>query len=223
MLFPHYYENGGSLTLTVDQTPQSPDTKPGSQIHVTIKQPQQPFTISSGMIVDVEEYKLLGMPSKTALLKLFDRRHADQLREEYECGTWVPDVEEQYVDYTRKGEQESCLEMIRNDPGLDETDATGWSRPMDETWLAHKLLRLFKTEATTYNVLREHQGRDIPKLFATVSRHYATQPSALARCRRGPPIQYQGCPDRVPGRLRPLGHAQIRTPGPVSGCDSALH
>lgn len=109
------------------------------------------------------------MGSSLVFLKLFDRRHAYQFREDWGCRMWTEGVEEQCADFVRKGEEEHFLTRLHDDPESENEKCGNLSDAETEAWVADELLRLFKSEAAVYNALHKHQGRDIPQLFATVT------------------------------------------------------
>lgn len=103
-----------------------------------------------------------------AILKLYDRRFAAQLRKDQTNDPWTTDRESAYIDFVRSGRAQDFLDKLRNDDDFDEPEE-GWDIAENETYLHDLCIDMFKTETTVYTKLRSYQGTRIPRLFAPVT------------------------------------------------------
>ena len=100
-----------------------------------------------------------------AILKLYDRRFAAQLRKDQTNDPWTTDRESAYIDFVRSGRAQDFLDKLRNDDDFEEPEE-GWDIAENETYLHDLCIDMFKTETTAYTKLRSYQGTRIPRLFA---------------------------------------------------------
>ena len=98
----------------------------------------------------------------TAFLKLFDRRFADQLRDDEGIDRWEKDMEESYIEFVQSGEVLNFLRDLHYVKDFQEKTEDDWDDAQNEAFLANKLLELYTAETATYNALRSHQGFLIP-------------------------------------------------------------
>ena len=103
-----------------------------------------------------------------AILKLYDRRFAAQLRKDQTNDPWTTDRESAYIDFVRSGRAQDFLDKLRNDDDFEEPEE-GWDIAENETYLHDLCIDMFKTETTVYTKLRSYQGTRIPRLFAPVT------------------------------------------------------
>jgi hypothetical protein len=103
-----------------------------------------------------------------AILKLYDRRFAAQLRKDQTNDPWTTDRESAYIDFVRSGRAQDFLDKLRNDDNFEEPEE-GWDIAENETYLHDLCIDMFKTETIVYTKLRSYQGTRIPRLFAPVT------------------------------------------------------
>ena len=120
------------------------------------------------MVVEILDGFNRDIQPRTAFLKLFDRRFADQFREDNEIDPWTKDMEESYIEFVQSDGVRSFLHDLRHVEDFQEETEDDWDDAQNEAFLA-ELLKYFTAEAATYNALRDHQGSLIPRLFAEVN------------------------------------------------------
>jgi serine/threonine protein kinase len=125
----------------------------------------EPSTLSCVM-----EVQLLGQSEskpKRAVLKMFDRRFASQLRSDHRVGRLTVETETVFRDFVKSGDLAQFLEYLRDeeDFSMDEKD---WTIGEDETNLQNICLDMYTSEAAVYQKLEDLQGNQIPRLFAQV-------------------------------------------------------
>ena len=103
----------------------------------------------------------------TAIVKLYDRRCLSNVREEFDEGTpWSLDKEKEYQQYlddvasgaVKQGDFDSPTFMWDNDVSDGEFEA----------YLQRLSQKMFDAERTTYERLRELQGKKIPRVYGAV-------------------------------------------------------
>ena len=134
-----------------------------------VRQLQVPRTLSCGMVVDILDGDKHEIQSTTAFLKLFDRRFADQLRDDNAIDPWERDIEEDYIEFVQSGEVFDHLHDHRYVKDFQEEAEDYWYDAENEAFLANKLLELYAAETATYNALHSYQGNLIPRLFAAIN------------------------------------------------------
>ena len=127
--------------------------------------------------------------SNLMILKLLDRRFADGMREQCEASEWTPELEAHFDSFNSIPEGDRP--EIRVSGGFDGdswydgnegTETTGhahsrdgsrtipqerWSPGHREAYLQKKCDRAYEMELQVYNQLRDIQGDQIPRLYAT--------------------------------------------------------
>jgi serine/threonine protein kinase len=166
------YEEGQVLELRAQGSP--------VPIKIRIVKLVTPWTLSAVMLVDVlqqsSDISCIEMPER-AFLKIYDRRCAEQFRQEWRIDQATPDVERQLLEFSRSGKAAAFLENWRADPSFcfGDDDETPWGVPETETALSERMREIWQTEIEVYKRLAEHQGRRIPKLFAVVTFHISPE------------------------------------------------
>jgi len=125
----------------------------------------QPFTLSCVMDVDFIHNERDETP---AVLKLYDRRFASQLRSDYSIDPWALEHENAFTEFVRSGGAEQFLKSLRDDDDFCEPE-DGWDIAENEAFLHWLCLKMYKTENSVYTRLRKYQGTRIPRLLAQVS------------------------------------------------------
>ncbi|KAH7318658.1 hypothetical protein B0I35DRAFT_409512 [Stachybotrys elegans] len=140
-------------------------------VQVRVEQQMKPWTLSCGMVVEIEENPCASEPPERlgkgnrAFLKMFDRRFAEQHRQDNGVDTWSEDVESEFLASLRSGKTEGFLEKLHTVPGFQGDTEDSWDAAENEAYLADELQKCFNSEITTYSRLREHQGKLIPRFF----------------------------------------------------------
>lgn len=153
------YKVGETLSLSV--LSQDSDLLPPT-ISVRIRE-LKPWTFSCTMIVDIN-----GAPERTAFLKLYDRRFSHGMRKNEYVDPREPAIEEDFIQYVQSGAVNQFLHNLRHVESFQSDTEDDWETEQEEALAAHKSLEYFETESAVYNVLREYQGKAIPRLLAAV-------------------------------------------------------
>lgn len=103
-----------------------------------------------------------------AILKLYDRRFAAQLRKDKTIDPWTTDHESAYIDFVYSSRAQGFLDKLRNDDDFEEPKE-GWDIAENETYLHDLCIDMFKVETTVYTRLQSHQGARIPRLLMPVT------------------------------------------------------
>ena len=163
-----YYTVGQTLPLTrlSNKSDLSSPT-----IRVRIRE-LKTWSMSCTMVVDIEtdteaDTDGSGPATTTGFLKLYDRRFANGLREEQGVGTWTPAIEDAYVESIRTGTIHQFVHDLRHVESfriseMDPDDA------QVEAFIANMAHEQYTAEFAVYDALRDHQGKEIPRLLAAV-------------------------------------------------------
>jgi serine/threonine protein kinase len=103
-----------------------------------------------------------------AVLKLYDRRFATQLRKDNHIGAWSPERESAYTAFVRSGGAEKFLKRLRDDDEFEEPEG-GWNDVENEAYLHDLCLDMYNAETSAYQRLEDQQGITVPQLIAQVS------------------------------------------------------
>ncbi|KAK7428880.1 hypothetical protein QQZ08_004650 [Neonectria magnoliae] len=144
-------------------------------LQVKVKQRIKPWTLSCGMVVEIEENPDASEPPEglrngdEAFLKMFDRRFAEQHRQDNVVDIWSEDVENEFLASLRSGKTESFLDKLHTVPGFQRDTEDDWDTAENEAYLADELQKCFNSEIATYSRLQEHQGKIIPRFLAAIT------------------------------------------------------
>lgn len=117
----------------------------------------------------VMEVRLLSPDNNTrAVLKLYDRRFALQLRSEIKIEPPITTTEMAFGDFVKSGDAAEFLDRLRNDDDYEEPEE-GWTVAQNETYLYDTCLDMFTAETMVYDKMKDLQGKELPYLFAEVS------------------------------------------------------
>ncbi|KAM0217589.1 hypothetical protein ACHAQD_007332 [Fusarium lateritium] len=156
------------LNLNVDANSDSEATT----IQVKVKKQQRPWTLSCGMMVEIQRAPE-NLPSLSAgdevFLKMFDRRFAEEIREQNKIDPWCKEIEHEFARGLASGRIEEFLEKLRTVPNFEADTEGDWDEAEVEAFLASELQKYFNSETETYKRLREYQGKDVPHFFASVT------------------------------------------------------
>ncbi|KAF5695720.1 hypothetical protein FMUND_15829 [Fusarium mundagurra] len=143
-------------------------------LHVKIKQQTRPWTLSCGMIVELKDtgdsetiFETLRNQSE-AFLKMFDRRFAEQIRQDNGIDTWSGDMEQEFLTALASGKAEEFLRKLQAIPNFQRDTEDEWDTAENEVYLATELRKCFTSEIATYARLKEYQGKIIPRFLASV-------------------------------------------------------
>lgn len=127
-----------------------------------------PFTLSCVMVVRLDSGPLKG----EFVLKLYDRRFSPRLREEEDVVPWNPRLEANYVEFVRSGCASGffdyCTAGFREDWNWGElySKQSMWSEPQREAYAQYRCCRIYGIEKQAYDLIRDMQGKHVPRLFA---------------------------------------------------------
>jgi hypothetical protein len=149
------------------------DEQAHPQIDATITRIITPFTLSCVAEVTISSFGLAAIPQGTrAILKLFDRRFASQIREEDNgLKPWTSGVENDYRKYLFEDETASSFIARLETEGLPfiyEERGT-FTTVQEEVYLQYKMFRFFNAELEVYRRIQDLQGTDVPKVLVTVT------------------------------------------------------
>ncbi|KAF0636544.1 hypothetical protein FPSE5266_08061 [Fusarium pseudograminearum] len=161
------YPVGKILTLDANLNPASSDQQTTIQLRI-IRQ-QLPYTLSSGSVVEEVSDLLDKTEGNIYFLKMFDRRSAEQLREDSWVEPWSEDLENNFTEGIKSGKVEKLLENLRTIPNYKRETEDDWDAAEEEADVVHQLQNLYKDEVATYLRLASYQGICIPRLLGTVT------------------------------------------------------
>ncbi|KAM0283674.1 hypothetical protein ACHAO9_009602 [Fusarium lateritium] len=172
------------LNLNVDANSDSEATT----IQVKVKKQQRPWTLSCGMMVEIQQApkSLPGLSvGDEVFLKMFDRRFAQQLREDHKIDQWCEKFEREFTSGLASGKVEEFLENLQALPRLQGDTDKDWDDAENEAYLATELQMYFNSETATYARLQQHQGQAVPRLLASITLDesiatYTRDPQAIA-------------------------------------------
>ncbi|KAF5594391.1 hypothetical protein FPANT_4858 [Fusarium pseudoanthophilum] len=145
-----------------------------TELCVKIKQQKRPWTLSCGMIVELKDTADSQAISETlrnqseAFLKMFDRRFAQQIRQDNGIDTWSADIEQEFLTALASGKAEEFLHNLQTVPNFQRDTEDDWDVAENEVYLATELRKCFTSEIATYHRLKEYQGKIIPRFLASV-------------------------------------------------------
>ena len=164
MLCRIFYKKDQTLLLTLHL-----DSGVTRTITTKVLKLHQPFTLSCVLTVEVLSPEIGGieLPAQ-AILKLYDRRFSHQLRSDKRIEPRSEATEQAFVEFVSSGNAVAFVKRLREDDGFEEPDE-GWSPAENEAYLHSECSDLFSTEVHAYDMLRSLQGKQIAKLYSTVS------------------------------------------------------
>ncbi|KAI5866415.1 hypothetical protein GGS23DRAFT_550529 [Durotheca rogersii] len=157
------YQVGQILTLSV--IPEPGEIRSASTVRARIRHLQSHRTLSYCMIVDLLDE---GLPDNPVLLKLYDRRFSEQLRRDYGIDPWTRDAEKEYINFVWTGAARQFLHNLHTILNFEMYSSETWNDGENETFLTDQVHKLFDTETTMYDALRDIQGKLVPRLVARV-------------------------------------------------------
>ena len=110
-----------------------------------------------------------GQDPVEAVLKLFDRHFATQLREDQKIDPWSAQHESAYLESIRTGQVNEFLNKLRGEEEDYQEPPEGWSVAENEAYLHDMCIDMFEAETAVYSKLESYQGTSIPKLIAKVT------------------------------------------------------
>src|SRR5436305_1595544 len=106
-----------------------------------------------------------GNSRTKAILKLFDRRFVPKLRKEFGYPEWDLLREEKYREFVHNGGAAEFTSWLSNGDD-EEYDSDEWNTAQCETYLNDQCHELFEDETTAYEVMKDIQGKYVPRLLA---------------------------------------------------------
>lgn len=145
---------------------------------VKINHQQLPWTLSCGMVVEAVPAPLGEAQHNVQFLKLFDRRGAEQLREENGLDSWTETVDLALLEGLKSGVVQKFMQNLRTVPNFLEDTEDDWDVAENETYLITKLRKSYDSEIDTYARLQDCQGVCIPRLLDVVCVNKCSPPKA---------------------------------------------
>lgn len=156
---PNPFQEGKTLILNVNK----PLPLEKSTIEVKIVRLIKPSTLSC--VMEVEGLKFPGH----SILKLYDWRYATQMRESNKVGLWTRFHENSYRAFVEKGDAAKFSAAIQmKDGSLNNPQDGSWNTAQNEVYLFEFFRKLHTCETKAYNILKNLQGKNVPRLLADV-------------------------------------------------------
>lgn len=119
------------------------------------------------------------------VLKLYDRRFSNQLRDDWEAAPWTPDLEKEYQDFVACGDAEEFFSYWDAEKERDFSwsaayvdNRNRWSAAKREAYLQWDTTDAYEIEKKAYERMADLQGEHIPKVFGEV---VLSDPTAFQR------------------------------------------
>lgn len=155
------YEEGKTLILRVTEgVPPNERT-----IKVQVLRPIQPNTLSCVMAVEVLAVSGSTKHAKHSILKLYDWRYATQLRQDHRIDQWTPHHEDRYRAFVEEGGAAKFISDLEDNNSIDDQL---WNTARNETFLFDYCRDLHSCEVEAYSLLKDLQGKNVPRFFADV-------------------------------------------------------
>jgi len=158
------YPTGHVMCLTTNSTDNE-----NNDLRVKVKRQTRPWTLSCGMVITIEGPSSRPETGDQAFLKMFDRRGAQQIRQDNGIDAWNEEIEQEFVKGLSIGKVEEFLEKLRTVPNFQDETEEEWDAAENEAFLTAELRKCFDAEVATYARLQENQGKAIPRLFDVVT------------------------------------------------------
>ncbi|CUA77995.1 Pc15g00190 [Rhizoctonia solani] len=157
---PCPYFVGATFSLEITPTEGGPFLAEAKVVHV-----YAPFTMSSVMRVALTPLRTCATFPGEVVLKVYDRRFADGIREECSIDPPTYEGEALYAEYLHSGDVAQTEDQIYElaDSLPEERDHI----KLGEHLAAITVKPLFRDEQTTYEALSSLQGRYIPTFYGT--------------------------------------------------------
>lgn len=126
----------------------------------------------------------LDIPScrDQCILKLYDRRFAEQLRRDEDAAPWDTQIEDQYYKYAHSGLALKSFELWSaksdEDEYWEDEQRGEWDHAQVEAYLQFLCLRTYRMEKHAYDLLSDIQGKHIPRLLGEVILETSTEPNS---------------------------------------------
>ncbi|CAE7174024.1 unnamed protein product [Rhizoctonia solani] len=160
-IIPCPYVLGATFKLEISPPHGDPFVAEAKVTHVF-----SPFTMSSAMKVALTpQSDSTALPSE-AVLKVYDRRFADDMREQEGLVPATYEGEAQYAQYLASEDvaktEDEVYELMDQIPEGDPNPLT-----LDEHLAAFIIKSFFESETTVYPILSDLQGKHIPTFYGT--------------------------------------------------------
>jgi tRNA A-37 threonylcarbamoyl transferase component Bud32 len=141
-----------------------------------------PTTLSCCMVLRFVEPAIFNNTSE-CVLKLYDRRFSNQLREDFEASPWTPELEKEYQSFVECGDAEEFFSYWDAEKERDiywsanyVSSLSRWSAAKREAYLQWDTTDAYETEKKAYEQMADLEGEDVPKIFGEV---VLSQPTAF--------------------------------------------
>ncbi|CAE6404614.1 unnamed protein product [Rhizoctonia solani] len=159
--FPCPYVLGATFTLEISSPQGASFLAEAKVVHA-----YAPFTVSPVMRVALSTQSTGTTLPGEAVLKIYDRRFAHEIRDDYDVDPPTYEAEARYADYLHSGNIAQTGDQIDDlaeglPPDAPERIELG------ERFIDILMKELFENETTTYSVLSSMQGKYIPAFYGT--------------------------------------------------------
>ncbi|CAG7556345.1 unnamed protein product [Fusarium equiseti] len=158
------YPTGHVIYLTTNSTDNG-----NADLQVKVKRQTRPWTLSCSMVITIEGPSSRPETGDETFLKMFDRRGAQQIRQDNGIDAWDGDIEQDFVRDLSSGKVGEFLEKLRTVPDFQDETEEDWDAAENEAFLTTELRKCFDAEVATYARLQESQGKVIPRLLDVVT------------------------------------------------------
>ena len=161
-----------------------------SSLEVEIVEVFEPFTMSVVLRVRLcsEEACQMTQGNTTAVLKLYDRRFASELRCQSFQRAWEPSLDESFLEMANSGDAINYKPIMHD--GKVAKPLPSWTPEQRELYLHDKCLLCYRQEIQAYDALHALQGSKIPLFHADVSLTSDDYPDAEIFTVRGVLIEH---------------------------------
>lgn len=195
-----------------------------NRVHATVLHVYRPFTMSAVLRVRVVEAHGTALaPGSEAILKLYNRRFLNNVREELDPpAPWSPELDRAYAQWLRDVADGKAQAVDFDDDTGSVWTYENLSVGSLEAYLQRLALRMHSRELHAYDVLEDLQGDLIPRLYGSVTydSHDTSTPRAAV-----PGILIEHIPGPTMREL--VATWTARTPSPPDAqlakiCDAAV-
>ncbi|CAH0019533.1 unnamed protein product [Clonostachys rhizophaga] len=146
-----------------------------SNLELLVTRHTEAWTSSCGMVVEMinrlsqEDQPSTVGKSEEAFLKLFDRRHAHDLRSNNCIGLWGQHRERALIEGVSNGNIGRLLYNLHTEPGYYRKTESHRDYADDEAFLWNECIASFHRERNVYSILSKYQGDLVPLFLGDVT------------------------------------------------------
>ncbi|CAH0001175.1 unnamed protein product [Clonostachys byssicola] len=157
-----------------------------SNLKLSVIRHDEAWTSSCGMVVektlsfDQTDQPCSWVESEKHYLKLFDRRHVNELRYDNTIGLWGQHRERAFIEGISNGNVGRLLYRLHTEPDYFKKTESYRDYADDEAFLWNECIASFHRERNVYSVLSKYQGDLVPLLHGDVT--LDVRPPNFAEC-----------------------------------------